>query len=329
MTWQNTLVRALATLVAAAAACLATASARAADDWPARPLRVVVPYPPGGVADRLARDVAAALQVRLGQPVIVENKSGASGNIGFESVARSPADGHTLVLAPASNLTIQKALFKHLAYDPERDFVPVSLLVQTPQVLVVHPSVDAGSVAQFVELARRRPGTTNFGVVNGAFQHIAGEMFKSQARTDSQAIAYQGPAPALNDLLGGQIQFMFTEAMNALEYVKAGKLKALAVTSRTRFPSLPDVPTMTELGYADFDVATWYAIVVRQGTPQPLVDRLSGELRAIVSTPAFRSRYEGFGAASVGSTPGETAAFVHGESVRWTALVKRFGVTPE
>lgn len=312
--------------MAVAFAC--TGMARAADDFPNRVVQVVVPYPPGGVADRLARDVSAELQKRLKQPVIVENKPGAAGNIGFDSVARRPADGYTLVLAPASNLTVQTALFKKLSYDPDKDFTAISLLLQTPQVLVVHPSVPVSSVKELVEYSKANPGKLFFGVTNGAFQHLAAEMLKEQAGAKVDPIAYQGPGPALNDLLGGQVQFMFSEAMNVLEHIKSGRLRALAVTSPARLEWLPKVPTMTELGYSDFNVATWYSLVIKTGTPRPIIERIAKEVRAIVTEPEFRKRYEEVGAFTMGSTPDEMNSFVRKEASRWTAVVKRIGIEP-
>ena len=299
-----------------------------AEDFPARPIRILVPYPPGGAADTLSRDIAADLQKKMGQSVFVENRPGAAGNIGFDWVARQPADGYTVLMAPASNLTVQTLLFKKLSYDLEKDFVPLSVLLRTPQVLVVPAQFPAKTVKDLVDYAREHPGKTNFGATTGAYQHLAGEVFKAQANADFQAIVYQGPAPALNDLLGGQTQFMFTEAMNALPHVQSGKLRALAVTSRTRTPWMPQVPTMAELGFADFEVYTWYSFVVRSGTPQPALDRLALMTRQVLAEPEFRKRYEDVGAFTVGSTPDEMRELVRSEASRWQAVVRRVGIQP-
>ncbi|MGA0572848.1 Bug family tripartite tricarboxylate transporter substrate binding protein [Variovorax sp. VNK109] len=313
----------------AALAIFPTASLLAvAQDFPARPIRVVVPYPPGGAADKLARDVAADLQKRVNQPVYVENRQGAAGNIGFDAVARMPADGYTLLMAPASNLTVQSVLFKKLSYDLDKDFAPVSVLLQTPQVLVVNAALPVNNVKELVQYARKNPGKTNFGAITGAYQHLAGEMLKTQTGADFEPVAYQGPAPALNDLLGGQTQFMFTEMMNVLPHVSSGKLRPIAVTSRTRTPWMPQVPTMSELGFTDFEVSTWYSFVIHSGTPKPAVDYLSREIRAVLAAPDFRKRYEDVGAFTVGSTPEEMQDFVRKESVRWQAVVKRVGIQP-
>jgi tripartite-type tricarboxylate transporter receptor subunit TctC len=308
--------------------CWSAVSGAAAQEYPSRPIHMVVPYPPGGVADRLARDVSAELQKRLNQPVIVENKAGAAGNIGFDAVARMPADGYTLLLAPASNLTVQKALFRKLTYDLDRDFAPLSVLVQTPQVLVVHPGIPVNSVAELVEYSKKTAGGISFGMTIGAYQHLASEMLKNESKANFVGVAYLGPGPALSDLLGGHTQFMFTEMMNALEYVKSGKLKAIAVTSAVRVPWMPQVPTMKELGYKDFEVATWYSVVTRNGTPQPIIDKVSSELRAIVAESAFRMRYESFGAFTTGTTPEEMQAFIRKESDRWLAVVQKVGIEP-
>ncbi|CAN7715599.1 tripartite tricarboxylate transporter substrate binding protein [Variovorax sp. LjRoot290] len=307
---------------------LAASLAAAAEDYPARTVRVVVPYPAGGIADKIAREVSEQLQQRLKQPVVVENRSGAAGNIGFDHVARQPADGYTLLLAPASNLTVQPALFKQLSYDPARDFTPVSLLVQTPQVLLVHPSLPVDSVQELVAYSKKSPGKLNYGVSVGAYSHLAGELLRSRTGADFTAIPYQGSAPALNDLLAGQTQFIFNEVVTAIPHIQAGKLKPLAVAYRTRAPWLPQVPTTAEAGFADFEVTSWYGIVARSGTPKPVVDRLARELHAIVQAPDFRKRYDDIGAFTVGSSPEEFGRFIASETVRWTAVVRQAGIEP-
>ncbi|MDM0073814.1 tripartite tricarboxylate transporter substrate binding protein [Variovorax sp. J2P1-59] len=300
----------------------------AAGDYPNRTVRVVVPYPAGGIADKVAREVAEQLQQRLRQPVVVENRSGAAGNIGFEHVARQPADGYTLLLAPASNLTVQPVLFKHLSYDLERDFTPVSLLVQTPQVLLVHPSLPVDSVQSLVDYSKKNPGKVNYGVSVGAYSHLAGELLRSRTGADFTAIPYQGSAPAINDLLAGQTQFIFNEVITAIPHIQAGKLKPLAVAYSTRAPWLPKVPTTAEAGFPDFEVTSWYGIVARSGTPAPVVDRLARELRAIVQSPDFRKRYDDIGAFTVGSSPEEFGRFIQSETRKWTAVVKQAEIQP-
>jgi tripartite-type tricarboxylate transporter receptor subunit TctC len=312
----------------AAFATLFVAATVAAQDYPNRPIRIVVPYPAGGIADKVARDTADELQRRLKQTVIVENRIGAAGNIGFDHVARQPADGYTLLLAPASNLTVQPALFKTLPYDLEKDFTPVSLLVLTPQVLLVHPGVPATTPKELVEYSRKNPGKVNYGVSLGAYSHLAGELLKSQTGADFTAIPYQGAAPAMNDLLGGQTQFIFNEVITAIPNVQAGKLKPLAIAYKTRAPWLPNVPTMSEAGFPGFEVTSWYAVVARAGTPRPVIDKVSRELAAIVQAPEFRKRYDEIGAFAIGSTPEELGSFIKSETTKWTAVIKRAGIQP-
>jgi tripartite-type tricarboxylate transporter receptor subunit TctC len=299
-----------------------------AQDYPARPIRIVVPYPAGGIADKIAREAGDELSKRLNQTVVVDNKAGAAGNIGFDYVARQPADGYTLLLAPASNLTIQPLLFKNLSYDLDRDFAPLSLLIVTPQVLLVNPAVPVQNVKELVEYSKTHPRTVNFGVTTGAYMHLAGELLKSQSGADFTPIPYQGTAPALNALLGGQVQFVFNEVTTALPQVQAGKARALAVAYRTRTPLMPDVPTMAEAGYPGIEVTSWYAMAVRTGTPRPIVDRLARELHAIMQSPEMKKRYEPLGAFTVGSTPEELGALIRSEKDRWTPVVKQAGIQP-
>ncbi|MDB5873070.1 MAG: bug [Ramlibacter sp.] len=309
-------------------ATLLVATAAMAQGYPTKTIHMIVPYPAGGIADKIARDASNELQKRLNQTVVVENRAGAAGNIGFDWVARQPADGYTLLLAPASNLTVQPALFKTLSYDLEKDFVPVSLLVMTPQVLLVHPSVPAGSVKELVDYSKKNPGKVNFGVSIGAYSHLAGEMLKAQTGASFTPIPYQGPAPAMNDLLGGQTQFIFNEVVTAIPHIQGGKLKPLAVAYRSRAPWLPNVPTMAEAGFPGFEVTSWYAVVARTGTPQPIVDLISKELNAIMQMPDFKKRYDEIGAFTIGGTPEELGSFIKSETVKWTAVVKQVGIQP-
>ena len=310
----------------AALAALLVASSAGAQTWPTRTIHMVVPYPAGGIADKVARDASAELQKRLGQPVVVENRAGAAGNIGFDYVARQPADGYTLLLAPASNLTVQPALFKSLPYDLEKDFVPVSLLVLTPQLLMVHPLVPVNSAKELVEYSKKNRSKVNFGVTTGAYSHLAGELLKSQSGADFTAIPYQGTGPAMNDLLAGQTQFIFNEVVTSLPQIQAGKLKPLAVAHRSRAPWLPNVPTMAEAGFPGFEVSSWYAVVARTGTPQPIIDQVARELGAIMQSPELKKRYDDIGAFAIGSSPAELGAFIKSETLKWTAVVKSVGI---
>lgn len=302
--------------------------AQAKDEFPNKPIRLVVPYPAGGIADKVARDAAEELGHRLKQAVVVENRIGAAGNIGFEWVSRQPADGYTLLLAPASNLTVQTALFKRLPYSLEKDFIPVSQLVLTPQVLVVNPQLPVNTLQELVAYSKAHPNQVNFGASIGAYAHLAGELLKTRTGAHVTAIPYQGSVPALNDLMGGQIQFMFTEVATALPYIQTGKLKPIAVAYKQRAPWLPNVPTTAESGLPDFEVSSWYAVVARSGTPPAIVQRISRELDAIVQAPAFKKRYDDIGAFTVGGTPQELGRFIRTESVTWTAVVKQAGIEP-
>ncbi len=321
---------ALSWVLCAATLMLATQThaATAVDAYPTKTIHVVVPYPAGGIADKIAREVAEQLQQRLGQAVVVDNRSGAAGNIGFDYVARQPADGYTLLLAPASNLTVQPALFRQLSYDLARDFTPVSLLVQTPQVLLVNPKLPVSTPRELIDYSKQHPGKVNYGISIGAYSHLAGELLKTRTGADFTAIPYQGSAPAINDLLSGQTQFIFNEVITAIPYVKAGTLRPLAVAYKTRAPWLPDVPTTAEAGLPNFEVTSWYGVVVRSGTPAPLVHRISRELRDIVQSADFKRRYDDIGAFTVGNTPEEFGRFIQSETVKWTAVVKQAGIDP-
>lgn len=315
-------------LAAVASLTVGVPLAQAKAEYPSKPIRLVVPYPAGGIADKIAREVAEDLGKRLKQSVVVENRSGAAGNIGFEWVARQPADGYTLLLAPASNLTVQNALFKHLSYDLQKDFTPVSLLVQTPQVLLVNPKLPVNSLQELAAYSRAHPGEVNYGVSIGAYSHLAGELLKTLTGANFTAIPYQGSAPAINDLIGGQTQFIFNEVVTAIPFIQGGKLKPLAVAYKTRAPWLPDVPTTSEAGVPNFEVTSWYAVVARSGTPPEIVQRISQEMRDIVQSPAFKKRYDDIGAFTVGSTPQELERFIKSETVKWTAVVKQAGIEP-
>lgn len=315
-------------LFSAAVLSFAIGATAAAEDYPSKPIHVVVPYPAGGVADRIARDVSDELQRRLKATVVVENRSGAAGNIGFDHVARQPADGYTLLLAPASNLTIQPSLFKHLSYDLHKDFTPVSLLVETPQLLLVHPSLPIKSVKELVAYSKAHPKTVNFGVSLGAYSHLAGELLAEKTGADFTAIPYQGMGPALNDFLGGQTQFMFNEVMTSEQFVKSGKARALAIAYKTRVSWLPDVPTMAEAGFPNFEVTSWYALVARSGTPKPVIDRLARTIHEIMQSPEIQKRYSESGAFAVGSSPAELGTFIKSQTTKWTAVVKQAGIEP-
>ena len=310
------------------AAILAAASlAGFAQDYPNKPVRIIVPFAAGGVADMLPRIVGEKLSVKWGQPVIVENKTGAAGNIGMAEGARADPDGYTLVLAPAGNLTVNPKLFANLPFDTHRDLTPVTLLAQSPNVLVVHPSVPAKSLRDLIAYAKANPGKLNFaspGAGSGA--HLAGELLNADADVKTVHIPYKGIAPAVSDLVGGQVQMMFAGISTVLQHVKAGKLVALAIASPKRSPQLPDVPTVAESGLPGFDVTSWYGIVARTGTPAVVIQKVQRDMAEALKAPDVVSRLEGLGLEPVGNTPAEFKARIEAESRKWGDIVDNVGI---
>lgn len=306
---------------------LALAAPLAAQVYPARPVRIINAFPPGGPSDLLARVVAQKLQEAWGQPVIVEAKTGAAGNIGMEFVARAPADGYTLGVAPTGNLVVNPHIFAQLPYDPFKDFAPITLMATVENVLVVQPEVPAKSVQELVALARAKPGTLNFASPgSGSQAHLAGELLKSMTAIDIVHVAYKGTGPALNDVMGGQVTMMFSQMSSALPQVRAGKLRALGVASPKRSAAAPELPTVAEQGLAGFEAVSWYALVAPAGTPPEIVDRVQKEVARALQLPDVKERLAGLGAEPVGNTPAELAARMRTESARWAAVVKAAGI---
>lgn len=296
-----------------------------ADTWPSRPIRLVIPYPPGGPTDVLGRIVAVRLGERLGQPFIVDNRAGASGMIGADMVAKAPGDGYTL-LVNASIHVINPALYAKPRYDAITDFAPVSNLADVPLVLVVNPQLPARSVKELIALAKSSKTPINFASSgNAAAPHLAGEAFKIASGVDMQHVPYKGSGPALTDLMGGQVQLMFDSLPSSLPFIKSGALRALAVTTERRAPSLPNVPTVAESGLAGFNISTWYGIWAPAATPSDIVHRLSREIAAIVQLPEVREQFAALGAEPVGNTPEEFMAFNKAELVKWARIVKQSG----
>jgi len=311
---------------AAAAIFALSALPAGAQAFPSKPVRFVVPFP-GGFSDLLARLVGAKLGGTFGQPVVVENKPGASGQIGAQDVARAPADGHTLFMGHIGTHAINPHLFAKLAYDPEKDFVPVTLLVTVPNLLVVHPSVPAQTVQELVAYARKNPGRLSYASPgNGTSGHLAAELFKSLAKAFIVHIPYRGAAPALQDVIGGQAQLIFDTLAQSYPQAKAGKVRALAVTSLKRQASAPEVPTMDEAGFADWETGPWFGVMVRSGTPDAVVRRLHVELVKALSAPDVGEKLAAQGATPVGNSPEEFAAFIRAESARWGKVVKDAGI---
>lgn len=293
--------------------------------YPSRPVRLVVPFPPGGPTDLLARIVATRLSERLGQPVVVDNKPGASGMVGAEAVAKATPDGYTL-LVNASIHVINPSLYAKPRYDAIADFAPVSNLADVPLVLAVHPKVAARSVKELAALAKVAPTSLAFASAgNATSQHLSGEAFKIAAGIDMLHVPYKGSAPALTDLVGGQVQLMFDSLPSSMPFIRSGAIRPLAVTTARRSSALPDVPTVAESGYPGFDISTWYGVWAPAATPAPVVQKLSSAIADIVRMPAVREQFAGLGAEPVGNTPDEFAAFAKKELAKWARIVKQSG----
>jgi tripartite-type tricarboxylate transporter receptor subunit TctC len=302
-----------------------------AQGYPSRPIRLVVPYPPGGPLDIMARAIGQKLTEAWNQPVIVDNRAGAGGNIGADLVAKSPADGYTLLMGAVATHAINPTLYGRLPYDPVRDFAPVALVAQVPNILVVNPSVPARSVKELIELARARPGYLNFGSGStGSTGHLAGELFKTMAGVQMVHIPYKGGAPAMADLLAGQVQLMFDNLANALPNVRAGRLRALAVTTLARSPAMPDLPTIAESGLPGFDLTTWFGVMAPAGTPGEIVLRLNAEIVRALDATDMRERLEKMGAEPpANNTPERFAAFIRAEAAKYAKVVKESGAKVE
>ena len=299
----------------------------AQDHYPERNVAIVVPYPAGGVADLLPRLVAEKLTQKWGKTVLVENRAGASGNIGMAYVAQQPADGYTFALAPAGNLTVNPTLFRNLPFDTERDFTPVTLLANVPNVLVVHPSVPVKTFQELVAYAKAHPHKLNFaspGAGSGA--HLAGELLKLDAHIDMVHVPYKGLAPAVNDLLGGQVQMMFAGVSTVLQAVKAGKLRALAVAGPHRLDALPGVPTVAESGYPGFDVTSWYGIVAKTGTPPAIIQKVQADMAEALRQPDVQKKLADLGLEPVGDTPEQFGEVIKAESRKWGDIVKKANI---
>jgi tripartite-type tricarboxylate transporter receptor subunit TctC len=302
----------------------------AAQAYPVKAVRIVAPFPPGGGVDAVARIIADPLAKALGQPVIVENRPGAAGTIGTAIAAKARPDGYTLVHGTVSTHGIAPSLYPDLGYDAEKDFTPLSLTVTQPNVLAVHPSVPARTVAELIRLARSRPGTLSYASSgSGTTQHLSAAMFESMAGVELVHVPYKGSAPALTDLLGGQVQLIFDNLASALPHIQAGKLRALAVTSAKRAAQLPDVPTMQEAGLPGYEVTSWYALFGPAGLPAPVAQRLNTEITRILAQDGVTRRLAEQGFQVAPSTPTQLAAFVHGEVAKWGRVVRQANVSLE
>ncbi len=305
------------------------ATSVAAQAYPNRPLRMVVPYAAGGGVDIVARAVSQELAKRVGQPVLVENRVGAGSNIGSDFVAKSAPDGYTLLMASPAN-AINMSLYKKMPYHTQRDLAPVALVGAVPSVLVVSPSLPVKSVAQLVALAKAKPGSLDYGSGGiGTSEHLAAEMFKAIAGIDIVHVSYKGGANAMTDVIGGQIAMMFSNMLGALPHIRAGKLRAIALADSRRSPSLPDVPTFAEAGIKDYEVSVWWGVMAPAGTPAPIVALLNREIVASLGTSELRERLDRMGARIIGGTPEQFGAFIAAEISRWARAVQASGATQE
>lgn len=311
-------------VLAALSLALGTSLALAA--FPDKPVKIVIGFPAGGPLDAHARLMTDRLQALLGQPVIVDYKAGAGGSVGAEFVAKSPADGYTLLLANTGTMVINPAIYTKLSYNTLRDFVPVARTAQQPLALLVNPSVPAKTLGEFIALLRSKPGQINYGSAgNGGISHLVPEMFKQATGTFMVHIPYRGSAPAFTDLMGGQVQFMAESIPQASQYAKQGRVRALAVTSAQRNPALPDVPTMAEAGLKNFEVVGFYGILAPAGTPKDVVARLSDAFRQALETPDIRNKMVSQGADPAYLNPEQFGALLRSETPRWAEAVKRSG----
>ncbi|MDP3799523.1 MAG: tripartite tricarboxylate transporter substrate binding protein [Polaromonas sp.] len=309
------------------AAAFLLAGAAFANDYPVKPVRLLVPAAPGGGADFLARIVGLKLGEAMGQPVVIDNRAGASGTIAADATAKAAADGYTVLMGQSTSIVIAPQLYQKLNYDTLRDLIPVTLVAEVPNVLVVHPSVSATSVKDLIAMARAKPDLINFASSgNGAPSHLAGEMFKAAAGVKLTHVPYKGAGPAVNGLIAGEIQVMFAPIVAVLPHVKSGRLRALAVTSAARSAAAPELPTLAESGLAGYDISSWFGLFVPARTPAPVVDRLYRETSRILKSQDVIERFAKEGAEPVGSTPVHFNAYVRQEFVKYTKVIKDNGI---
>ena len=304
-----------------AAALLALATSFAYAQYPSKPIRLVVPWPPGGAVDTLGRLIAQTVSEPLGQPIVVENKAGAAGAIGSDAVAKAEADGYTLLMGSTTVISINPALQK-LPYQPS-DFAPITMVAFVPHMLVTNAETPANNLKEFVAYAKSRPKQVSYASAGpGTPHHIAGEMFKSMAGIDMLQVPYKGTGPALTDLLAGRVQFMSVEAVAALPHVKAGKLRALGVATPERNALAPEVPTVAEAGYPGFEVTAWYGVVAPAGVPKEAAGKLAGVISKALETPTFRDKLAGMGATPVGGSPEAFGEILRRENAKWAKAIK-------
>ena len=322
----NNLKRTLMLLVA----LVSFATTGALAEYPDKPVKIIVPYPPAGTTDILARLIAARLTDKLKQPFVVENRPGAGGAIGSQAVAKSPADGYTLVMATVNSHGINSALYKNLPYDAVKDFAPITIVGSTPNVLMVNPAVPAKNLAELLALAKARPGSLNFGSTSqGGSPHMSGELLKSMANVDITHIPYKGAGPMLIDLIGGQVQIGFDNLPSSIGHIRSGKLRAIAVTTLKRFPGAPEIQTMAESGLPGYEVSAWFGLLAPAGTPKPVIDALYKNIADILRQPEVAKQLFDLGAEPGGNTPEAYARQIAADVEKWKKVVAATGVKAE
>ena len=322
-------MRLLRWLTAACAVGVFAAPAGAAD-FPTKPIRFVVPFAPGGSTDTLARTMGQKVSASLGQQVVVDNRTGANGNIGMEIVAKAPPDGHTIVLGYIANVGIGPSLFDKLPYDPVKDYEPVTLIATSPNVLVAHPSVPAQNLKEVIALAKAKPGTLSFASTGVAsVGHLTGELLNQLAGVKINHVPYKGSGQAVTDILGGHIQLMYAGFSSTLTHIKSGKLRALAQTGAKRSAALADVPTIAEQGFPGFEATAWYGVMAPAKTPKPIVGRLNAEFVKALKAPDVREKLSALGFEIEASTPEHFGAYIKSEIKKWAKVVKASGAKPE
>lgn len=312
-----------------ALALMLGAQSAVAQSYPSRPIRLIAPSSPGSGVDIVARIVGQKLSENLKQQVVIDNRAGAGANLGAEIAAKAAPDGYTLFMGTPAH-AINTSLYRRLNYDIVKDFAPISLVTSGQYVLVVHPSLPARNVKELIALARARPGQLNYASAgNGNATHLAAELFKSLTKLNAVHVPYKGTGPALTDLIGGQVQFMFANLTAGLPHIKSGKLHALAVTGATRSPAAPDIPTMIESGVPGYTVTSWYGVLAPAGTSQEIINRLNSEIARVMRSPDMKGRLAGEGAEPTSSTPAEFAAFIKAEIEKWGKVIRGAGIRIE
>jgi tripartite-type tricarboxylate transporter receptor subunit TctC len=316
----------LAKILGLLALCAMSLSANA-QDYPSKPVRLVVPFPPGGPNDIIGRVLGQKMQELLGQLVIIDNRAGAGGVLGTDNVAKSEPDGYSIAIASAGALAISSALQEKVLYDPLKDLAAITLVAKVPELLVASTTVPVSNVKELVALAKAKPGAINYGSTGpGSMPHLAGELFRTSAQIDIVHVPYRGAAPAVNDLVGHQVQIMFLDVPILLPQIQAGAIKALAVGGKLRVPSLPDLSTMNELGYPQIEADNWYGMVAPARTPRPIIAKLNAVAVAAMKAPEVQEKLASQGAILVGDTPEEFAAYMASEIVKWAKVVQTAGI---